>query len=84
MASSRAPEVLAFFSMVDRRKRLHRELIASLPAELPGVADVAIPNASAVELMGVRREPVVSTAPRHKAADAYRALWAQARAVLRD
>ncbi len=77
-----APDVLAFFSMVDRRKKLHRELVASLPAELPGVADVAIPNASVVELMGVEREPVVTSAPRHKAAAAYAALWAQARAVL--
>ncbi len=77
-----APEVLAFFSMVDRRKRLHRDLVASLPAELPGVADVAIPNASVVELMGLRREPVVTSAPRHVASEAYRRLWAQARAVL--
>ena len=72
------PEVLPFFSMVDRRKKLHRELVASLP----GVADAAIPNASAVELMGLRREPVVTSAPRHKAAEAYAALWAQTRAVL--
>jgi chromosome partitioning protein len=72
------PEVLPFFSMVDRRKKLHRELVASLP----GVADAAIPNASAVELMGLRREPVVTSAPRHKAAEAYAALWAQARAAL--
>jgi chromosome partitioning protein len=28
----RAPEVFAFFSMVDRRKRLHREIVSSLPA----------------------------------------------------
>jgi cellulose biosynthesis protein BcsQ len=77
-----APEVLAFFSMVDRRKRLHRELVASLPSELPGVADIAIPNASVVELMGVRRAPVVTTAPRHKASAAYAALWTQALAVL--
>ena len=77
-----APEVLAFFSMVDRRKRLHRDLVASLPAELPGVADVAIPNASVVELMGLEREPVVTSAPRHVASEAYRRLWAQARAVL--
>ena len=76
------PEVLPFFSMVDRRKKLHRELVESLPRELPGMAEVAIPNASAVELMGVRREPVVTSAPRHKAAEAYAALWAQARAVL--
>jgi chromosome partitioning protein len=77
-----APEVLAFFSMVDRRKKLHRELVASLPGELPGVAAVAIPNASVVELMGLHREPVVTSAPRHKAAQAYAELWAQARAVL--
>ena len=77
-----APAVLAFFSMVDRRKKLHRELVASLPSELPGVADVAIPNASIVELMGLRREPVVTSAPRHKAAAAYGDLWSQARAVL--
>jgi len=77
-----APDVLAFFSMVDRRKKLHRELVASLPAELPGVAEVAIPNASVVELMGLAREPVVTSAPRHVAAEAYGALWDQARAVL--
>ena len=70
-----APDVLAFFSMVDRRKRLHRELVASLP----GVADAAIPAASAVELMGLTRAPVVVTAPRHKAALAYAALWAGTR-----
>ena len=77
-----APEVLAFFSMVDRRKRLHRELLASLPQELPGVAAAAVPNASVVELMGLRREPVVATAPRHKAAAAYAELWAEAQAAL--
>jgi chromosome partitioning protein len=76
------PEVVAFFSMVDRRKKLHRELVESLPAELPGVASVAIPNASVVELMGLHREPVVETAPRHKASAAYEALWAEARAAL--
>jgi len=76
------PDVLAFFSMVDRRKKLHRELVESLPDELPGVAGVAIPNASVVELMGLHREPVVTSAPRHKAAQAYAELWAQARAVL--
>jgi chromosome partitioning protein len=76
------PEVLAFFSMVDRRKRLHRDLVESLPAELPGVAEVAIPNASVVELMGLRREPVVTSAPSHVAAEAYDALWEQARAAL--
>ena len=83
---ARAPEpvpgVLAFLSMVDRRKRLHRELAASLPASLPTVADVAIPSASVIERMGVERAPVVTTKPRSAAAQAYRDLWQRVRADL--
>jgi chromosome partitioning protein len=71
-----APDVLAFFSMVDRRKKLHKELLATLP----GVSATAIPNASQVELMGLRRAPLVITAPRNPAALAYRALWEELRA----
>jgi cellulose biosynthesis protein BcsQ len=81
-ARSPAPAVLAFFSMVDRRKRLHRDLVASLPAALDGIAGAAIPNASAVELMGGRRSPLVVTHPRSAAAQAYTALWADAHAAL--
>ena len=72
------PQVLAFFSMVDRRKRLHKELMASLR----GFADAAIPSASAVELMGLRRAPLVMTQPRHPAALAYDALWGELRRVI--
>jgi cellulose biosynthesis protein BcsQ len=74
-----APDVLAFFSMVDRRKKLHKELLATLP----GVSAAAIPNASQVELMGLRRAPLVITAPRNPAALAYVALWEELRAALR-
>jgi cellulose biosynthesis protein BcsQ len=73
-----APGVLAFFSMVDRRKTLHRELTATMP----GVAGAAIPAASVVELMGSGRAPVVTTHPRHPAAQAYAALWGELRARL--
>jgi cellulose biosynthesis protein BcsQ len=71
------PDVLGFLSMVDRRRKLHRELAASLPVTFPAVADIAIPAASAVEQMGAVREPVVLTAPSHRAAAAYRELWAR-------
>jgi chromosome partitioning protein len=80
--SEPSPAVLAFFSMVDRRKRLHRDLVASLPAELEGIAAAAIPNASAVELMGARRSPLVVTHPRSVAGLAYAALWDDALAAL--
>ena len=35
----RKPAVLAFFSMIDRRKRLHREIAEQLPAQRSDVAD---------------------------------------------
>jgi chromosome partitioning protein len=78
----RAPAVLAFFSMVDRRKRLHREFVASLPAMLPEMGAAIVPSASVVELMGPRRAPVVVTHPSVPAAQAYVALWAEVRGAL--
>ena len=77
----RAPEVLAFFSMVDRRKRLHRELVSSLPV-VGGVAESVVPSASVVELMGPRRTPVVLSHPRTAAAQAYVTLWAEVNGAL--
>jgi cellulose biosynthesis protein BcsQ len=72
-----APDVVAFLSMVDRRRKLHRELAESLPEALPGVAHAGIPVASAVELMGVARVPLVVNHPRSPASLAYAALWAE-------
>jgi cellulose biosynthesis protein BcsQ len=69
------PDVLTFLSMVDRRKRLHRDLAAALPVELPAVAAAAIPTSSIVERMGAARAPIVETAPRSPAAKAYAELW---------
>lgn len=73
----RPPEVIAFFSMVDRRKRLHRDMVESLPQGRTDIARTAVPAATEVELMGVERSPVVVTAPRSRAAVAYRELWAE-------
>jgi cellulose biosynthesis protein BcsQ len=75
----RQPEIVGFFSMVDRRKRLHRDLVASLPKERKEVAPVAIPAATEVEQMGVQRQAVVDSAPTSRAAIAYRELWAEVR-----
>ena len=77
-----APAVVAFLSMVDRRRRLHRDLASSLPITLPAVTGASIPVASAVELMGTRRAPVASSHPRSPAAKAYAALWAEVAAKL--
>jgi chromosome partitioning protein len=74
----RRPSVLAFFSMVDRRKRLHREIAEQLPAERPDIAATAIPALSLIEQMSVRRAPVPAFAPRSRAARCYAGLWQEA------
>ena len=63
------PALLPVFSMVDKRKTLHRETLA----EHPGW--IAIPLASAVEQMAVKRAPLTTFAPRSTAAKAYGELW---------
>jgi cellulose biosynthesis protein BcsQ len=79
-AGGRRPDVVAFFSMVDRRKKLHREITASLSSERKDVAAAAIPALSLIEKMSVQRAPVTVFAPRSPAARAYRELWAEIRA----
>jgi cellulose biosynthesis protein BcsQ len=78
--SSARPKVLAFFSMVDGRKKLHRELMAHLRSERSDVLDAAIPASVEVERMGVERRVIAAFAPRGRAAPAYEALWQEVRA----
>jgi cellulose biosynthesis protein BcsQ len=75
-------ELLPFFSMVDRRKRMHREAMEALRAREPRLLEHAIPAASVVETMGVHRSPVGAFAPRSDAWAAYRGLWGEIRARL--
>jgi len=43
--------------MIDRRKRLHREILEQLPAERDDVAAAAIPALSLIEQMSVQAGP---------------------------
>ncbi|MGI8429398.1 MAG: ParA family protein [Solirubrobacteraceae bacterium] len=73
---SGGPTVLAFFSMVDARKPLHREVMAQLRAEHAAtMLGAAIPASDEVERMGVERDVVAAFAPNGRAALAYQALW---------
>jgi len=71
----RSPLVLPFFSMVDRRKRLHRELIEDLCLAQPGILRAGVPSASAVERMGAHQAPVAAFDRRSPAVAAYAGLW---------
>lgn len=61
--------ILPVFSMVDRRRALHKAATDEHP-DWP-----VIPMASAVEQMTVRRAPVASFAAKSPAGDAFAALW---------
>jgi cellulose biosynthesis protein BcsQ len=71
------PQVRAFFSMADRRKKLHQEITKDLLAERSMVSQSAIPALSVIERMSVERAPVTAFAPNSQAARAYRALWSE-------
>ena len=71
------PRMLPFASMVDRRKKLHRELVEEYLERVPGFLRTVIPNASIVERMGVEHAPVSQLAPHSAAARAYADLWGE-------
>jgi chromosome partitioning protein len=79
------PQVLAFFSMVEVRKSLHREVMARLrQSHSPTMLGAAIPAADEIERMGVERDVVAAFAPGSRAAIAYHALWLDVRRRLRQ
>jgi chromosome partitioning protein len=80
----RTPRVMAFLSMVDRRKKIHRELAERLPQERASVLAEAIPSLAVIEQMALRRAPVPDFAPRSPATAAYEALWNRLRSGLAD
>lgn len=67
--------MLPSFTMVDRRKRLHLDIIERLAGDYPELLATHIPDASDVERMGIHRQPLPAYAPASTAARAYRALW---------
>jgi cellulose biosynthesis protein BcsQ len=67
--------LLPFFSMVDRRRQLHREFIAATRERHPGILATEVPYWSEIERMTVRRAPLPAIAPRSAAAQIYVALW---------
>ena len=71
---------LPFFCMVDRRKKMHREIMVAAAGEDEWLR-AAIPFASVVEQMGLHRAPVTHYARRTPAAIAYAKLWEEILAI---
>jgi chromosome partitioning protein len=69
--------LLPFFSMVDRRKSLHHEVIATTREQFPELLATEVPYSSEIERMSLRRAPIVAYAPRSPFAQVYSALWSE-------
>ncbi|MFC1814219.1 ParA family protein [Thermodesulfobacteriota bacterium] len=67
--------IYTFFSMVDRRKNMHKNFIISVLKEFNGVLRSLIPYLALIERMGIHRAPVVAFAPESVASKAYINLW---------
>jgi len=66
--------LLPFFSMVDRRRALHVELLTEGRARFPELLATEIPYWSEIERMSVRRAPLPAFAPHGAAAALYESL----------
>lgn len=77
-------KLMPYYSMADRRRSLHRELIEQPPALMKGMAQSVIPYSSMVERMGEHRAPLAAYAPSDDfALSAYAELWLEVSAVLK-
>ena len=69
--------LVPFFSMADRRRRLHREIMLEFAMGTPECSRIFIPYATQVEQMGPQRMPVTAFAPLSAPARAFEQLWTQ-------
>jgi len=67
--------VMAFFSMVDRRKNLHKTIVDNPPFNDNLFIKTEIPYASDIEQMGIHRAPLPSYTANSRSAQAYSAMW---------
>ena len=70
-------KVMPFFSMVDKRKKLHLDTVLAGQENMKDLLHTSIPYLSIIENMGVKRAPVGLFAPKSGAAEIFNALWSE-------
>jgi cellulose biosynthesis protein BcsQ len=73
--------LVPFFSLVERRTRIHRTTMELFMAREEGVCRTRVPSLTAIERMAVTRRPVAFYQPGSEAGRAYAALWEEVRAA---
>lgn len=71
-----------FFSMADRRKKMHREIMETLCQEHKDLLKTVIPYASDIERMGLERMPLGAYAGKSRSTQAYQELWQELEGLL--
>ena len=77
-------KIRAFFSMVERRKKMHQEFMEKMSTKSDHCLSSFIPYRSDVEKMGIYREPVASFKPGSSATEAYELLWREIKQFFRE
>jgi cellulose biosynthesis protein BcsQ len=68
-------KIYTFFSMVDRHKKMHREIITTVSKTHNGVLQSFIPYLAQIEKMGIYRAPVAEFSQGSVASRSYQNLW---------
>lgn len=68
-------QLIPFFSMSDKRKKMHRDIMQSLTTKHQNILQTAIPYASDIERMGLERMPLGGFVKRSRSTEAYLNLW---------
>ncbi len=68
-------QLLPFFSMADKRKKMHRDIMQSLSDQHPDLLRNFIPYASDIERMGWERMPLGGYMNKGRSIEAYQDLW---------
>lgn len=80
----KAKRLHAFFTMVDRRRSLHRIMLAHPPKMLKNGLETAIPYAAVVERMGDHRAPLPAFDKHSPVSRAYKQLWQDIKTTLSE
>jgi cellulose biosynthesis protein BcsQ len=70
-------KLIPFFSMADRRKKMHKDIMVDLIKIYPEILTVVIPYASDIERMGLERKPLGGFINKSSSMDAYNKLWVE-------
>ena len=73
--------LLPFFSMVEQRKRMHREVRRLMRKQYKRFLQSEVPYSVDVENMGISREPVLVTRPHTPSAEAFLQLWQELKSL---